>query len=90
MFDPIADIYKKSVAMYKTQRVRHYAPHLGRWGFNGLSGYKNNTLKISAKQRFDVGYHREAIGSTPSILIIVKKGDATRRCLRCIQPLSWR
>lgn len=77
--------------MYKTQRVRHYAPHLGRWGFNGLSGYKNNTLKISAKQRFDVGYHREAIGSTPSILIIVKrKMRRARRCLGFIQPLSWR
>lgn len=63
--------------MYKTQQVRHYASHLGRWGFNGLSGHENNAPKISAKRRFDVAYHREAIGSTPSILIIVKR--ETRR-----------
>lgn len=64
--------------MYKTQQVRHYVPHIGRWGFNGLSGHENNAPKISAKQRrSDVAYRREAIGSTPSILIIVKR--ETRR-----------
>lgn len=48
-------------------------PHLGRWGFNGLSAHENNAPKISAKHRFDVGYHHGTIGSTPSILIIVKR-----------------
>lgn len=86
---PNSGSIKKTSRWYKTQRVRHYAPHLGRWGFNGLSSHENNTLKISAKQRFNVGYHREAIGSTPSILIIVKKRrDAPRRCLTGLFNLS--